>query len=1355
LNYQFDQNEKFEDLKNFISNHTVDKKINYPNSKVKEENLKWNASLFFAKAIHLAKPRERELTLREFNQFRKDYEDRNGQIDTDSLFQKYWFRNVLGKIKISGALSSACYRFSKISDFKDELEFLHQEFEKGIKNLPRNDFDQVRKEYEIRNKLTLDEKGLFEPQWLSFSDDHIDISNIDIYFKPYLDHWEDFQFLLKYKEYISNNEEEGLKIDKSDLEQLHETFKQFYTQTPSIGYLTKQLVLHESEEFYYLNFSNFEVRYWLTLGDQISAFYWQLLIEDDHFSDDKERVKWFLQQILYWGWPTNFLFHSLDDTKKRFLDAANNLVINETDLDGIESEFKKVQIDGGIGSSDILSLFHSREQYEDFSLNNSDHFELLESLFLWEKKTNTNYFLGQSSRDELSFLIKVIVAHDYENEREENEDENKSNISHYKRIFSLLEKSLAKPTLLWGIKHNVIMCRREFIPNLIKDAQYTSLAFQFMDRIGEYILHDEKATVYKKLWIRSMELALFSIRSISLDIASKLIFQIYRQLNSNKYDIPNNWQHHEGKLSRKLKEEKEKAVLSWIEDSSLYNYKVHGAGNQFLLPQLFNELVKLFINLPSRTLFNNGSVSFPMLQWDGLAWLMKCSTFWKYKSQFEIIPPDNNTLTNSFFNLYIDRIEVIEVKKYNSSRKQGKGLPLWSEKIERLEYIEWIYPVYFLNKQGNLSRFLAPNFTFKSPTESGHHDWNRFVGEKLRTHIGVLLQVLGQFVLPIIPYGFEKNEIQEIKSRIEQQIVDFLKRHIKDVPEEGRVDLFDYNKEKAFKNSEKEALLPQVARALNWFSKKEQIIEAIIETQDIAKILTISEWVTSIGVKQKLIERIQQSDIKAFLEKKRWTPEVQQILLDIRQYPKLEKEINQVVEFWEKRVSKKNKEYEVQLYQTKMLLAYFHGDEEGLNSISEPDSRIHAVRELSYSDHKQFYRALIRLEKNPESSHAIFRQLSTQYPQYTVFALNQMAAKINIAKSSDDLKIYKEALEEWKAYSNQQKDLDEEALGSTFVTNKLYILLMLGEYDQFDKVFNDLEKPYKMLPDVLEVKIESLIGREIKKVEEASQILDEADNYHKFLGSENISFIQDLKNKVNGVDNVEELHYQYNRIFTSSPKKLIRIFPQDLNGQRQLKSFLVTEIASAAKMMLDKIVTISEIEGEDKYNDLIEILLNSKMNPWGWFVSDQSRGGYSDLGNKIKDKNKTKKKQPGERDFRFFNKKDTFGICEAFIYRTPAPAKKHLKKVFNYYHQRENLIMLIYDLNEPIKAEKNWSKYLKTILPKTDFPHGYEFINCEDLSHEYGQSNSAIRIARSYHKGQISLYHVFVNINYKVNYEIP
>lgn len=615
----YDQQEKFKELISFISTHTIDRSISRADQKAVEENLKWNTSLFFAKVIHLAKPRKQELTLEEFNQFKKDYEGRSSvKIDSDNLFRKYWLRNVLGKIKIAGTVSSACYQFSRISGFKNELIFLFDQYaegREGKEKIPRKDFDQIRHKYEKDNDLTLSDEGLFKSNWLSESDDVIEISNINFYFKPYIDHWEDFEFLAAYKEQISNDEDKGLKIDKSDLVQLHESFKQFYSQTPSIDDLISQKLLRENGESYFLNFYNAEVGYWSTLGEQITAFYWQLLIEDDRFSDDKERVKRLLQQIFYWESPSAFLTYSLDESKKRFLDAACNLIINEPDLEGADSEFKKVSIDGDFSSSEVQSLFHSREEFDDFSLNNSDHFELLESLGNWEEKAHTTYLHGQSSRDELSFLTKIIIAHDYEFEREETEDLDNPIIHNYKRTFTLLGKSMTKPSLLWEIKCFVIMCRREFLPYLIKDSKYTSLAFQFIDRIGEYLLHEDKETIHKKLWVKSTELALFSIRTISKDsAASTLIFQIYRQLNSNKYDIPYNRQKHAEKVSRKQKEEKEKAVLSLIEDSSQQNHQVHGGSSQFLLPQAFNELVKLFINLQSKSLYNNGAVSFPMLQ---------------------------------------------------------------------------------------------------------------------------------------------------------------------------------------------------------------------------------------------------------------------------------------------------------------------------------------------------------------------------------------------------------------------------------------------------------------------------------------------------------------------------------------------------------------------------------------------------------------------------------------------------------------------------------------------------------------------------------------------------------------------
>ena len=954
------------------------------------------------------------------------------------------------------------------------------------------------------------------------------------------------------------------------------------------------------------------------------------------------------------------------------------------------------------------------------------------------------YLERQSSRDDFKYLVDMVVTHDFE--WEPTDDSSPHAVSQYPRVFRLLASTPEKPMLAWYLQRAILIWRRAVLPYLIRDRRYTALGFLFIDQLleGPYLKEVDKAALSMKLWTKATALALFTIRAeAGKGIAPRLILQIFRQLNSTKYEIPYSQQPKTDQLSQKQSATREAAVLALFEDSLLHNHRIRGGITEYLIPSLFNELAQLFIDFEARSYVDNGTVSFPLLQWDGLAWLMKCTTYWKYKAHFLQRPADINTLTKAFFKSYNSRIEMEEVERYDFFEMQRKkSLPNWSEKIERLDRIEWIYPIYYIHDQQYLNNFISPRLFFDSTSEQ-YHKQNQYTTDKLRTHIGVLLQVHRRLMKPAIPYGFSKSNIQDIKQRIEQQIIDYLNRHVADVPAEGRVDLFAYMKESAFQHSDKEALLPQIARALHGFAQKEAVVEAILKSQDLAKILTMLQWVSSEGVRKIMLGKVRQSDVQAFLEKKVWTPEVQQVLQQIRNYPELINEIRQVATFWESNVSARQKAHAEELYQTRMMLAYFSKDEQALEAVSEPGSKVLSSRELSHPEHKQFYRALIRLERDPKSSYDIFRQLSQAYPHFASIAMNQMIAKIHMAKANDDQEWYTEALEEWKVYASSQADLDEDKLGSTFWKNKLMILLKLKEYGELDNAFADLDLSVQMLPEIVELKVDGLLARE--RVGEATMLLEAAERYHTFAGEVDSNLLKGIQSKVDGVDDVALLHTYYTRIFESPPKKLVRIFPPDLNGKQQLQSFLVAEIVSAARRLLDKVVTFSEISGEDKYNDVIEILLNAKMNPWGWYVSDQSRGGYSDV------ENDPEKRQPGERDLKFFNKAGTFSVCEAFIYYDQPKAKKHLKKVFDYYHQRDHFIMLIYDKNKPDLARRHWNTYLERVLPETDFPPAYKYISQEEVSEEFDLNNSAIRVARSLHRDDVVLYHIFVNIDYEVN----
>lgn len=249
-------------------------------------------------------------------------------------------------------------------------------------------------------------------------------------------------------------------------------------------------------------------------------------------------------------------------------------------------------------------------------------------------------------------------------------------------------------------------------------------------------------------------------------------------------------------------------------------------------------------------------------------------------------------------------------------------------------------------------------------------------------------------------------------------------------------------------------------------------------------------------------------------------------------------------------------------------------------------------------------------------------------------------------------------------------------------------------------------------------------------------------SYHKFAGEGDNIFIKDLRNKVNGIDNIQELRVHYNRIFTSSPDRLIKIFPENLNGRNDLPEFITNEIALAATRMLDKLNAVQSVLLENAYNDLIQIALESRVSPWGWTVKDQTRRAFSPAA-----------KDLGEidLDIQDFNK-NSFITCEAFILRDKQRVQSHIQKVVaDYTHKRKNLLILVYYVDKMTDFESKWKEYSETIVPGINFPVGYEMTGgaLNDLTEKFGYKGTAIKIGSASHGTSTTLFHVFINVNYR------
>lgn len=1290
----------------------------------KDADVNWDASRFWALAMFKSKPLNYHIKYSEYLIYKANYESINKVlIDETKLFENFWLRKVLGYVKIAGSISFACFRFNRSKAHKNEIEFLiHFSKSKNPNDtIEESEFIEEKKEYEATHHVTLSMEAIYSSHMASLKEGRVKLSDIENYFKPYIDYWNELDFICS----MIDEKEKGLTISILQFEELRNGFEVIYPGTPKIQEFEDQKIITRQGENFIINFYNDSVKIWEELNDKIAGLLWEYIYKDSSFKNSEEKVSAFLDKVYYWNhWP-DFIPHCTSKAGMEFLKTALSLVTNDNDLKGIDREIEKAQID----YRDHMPFAKSGYLRSDFLLRNTDLFELMTSLNNWHDKGHGDILYHQGTREIVSFLINAIVCND----------------PNFDMIKVLLRSGIDRPFILWQTTQFIIRRRIEAIPDLLVVPDLMTVGISIIDQIGMKTEPDNN----KELWAIGVNIVLQSLSKDSQNYSetAKIAFQIYRQLNHKKYEINIHGNIRKGEdYRRSVIQMRETQILSMIESLPLHNGRTFGGSEMYLLPALYNDLVHLFNQLEEESFYRNGTIAFPMLKWDGMIWLMKCSTYWKYKSQNSSLALGQTKLIESFLQSYLSLVEINKIQKNTIEVQETQSTPYWSERLERLERIEWIYPIYLLDKDDMLGKFLAPDFVFVK-TEDEYHEGNRFVTDKLRTHIGVLLQILRKLVLPSIPYGFDKKKLEAIKDKIEKRIIFYLREVWQEDSTKGN-DLFEHMKEWGFNNSNKEALLPQIAQAVNWFSDKEEITRIFTESSDIEKILTLLDSITSEGIKKRLLERIKELDVKTVLQKANWLPEVKNILIRISHYPELIDQIQEVVNYWETKVTSRRKEneYKIPLYNTKLLLAYFQKDIPAIDKLEEPDNAINSYSQLSFHNYKEFYKALIIMGDKPQESYRIFDSLCKQYPLYKTLALNRMAAKVRQAfQDNNNLELYREALEEWNLYESNSENKDFKFEEPQLSINKLDALFRIGEYTEMDKVYENLDLPDKMVLRVLEIRTDALIAQ--KRINEALIMLDSAELYHQFANLADTTFISELKLKVKGDDVLEVLQTQYSRIFDSRPDTLIKILPEYLNGKIELYDFITQEVIYSLSGMLDKVKSVSEIKNEDKYNDILELTLGSRMYQIGWQVHGQSRGAFSSP-------KKKKSKQPGERDLVIKSKNAVpLTVCEAFVYRGASTAKSHLQKILNYYHKRESFIVLIYDTGRKGNDfQKNWLDYSQTIIPKVKFPKGYELIgDLKEVEKDFEFGISAIKVGVTNHASKTKLYHVFVNIDYKVS----
>tara|TARA_R110002049_G_scaffold129361_5_gene287107 strand:- start:1043 stop:4954 length:3912 start_codon:yes stop_codon:yes gene_type:complete len=1302
--------------------------------------------LFFANILLVSNYSQSVISEREFLIFTKNYEKQNNtNVNTKILFSKFWLRKVLGKVYLPSLIRSTALDYNKYSSNYNELLFIrHLTNTLKIESISSNDLTKHINNYDTNENVILNRKWLNESYFFKRSDNNeiLKVTGVD-HFNKLLNNWESFRYIHSLAEYQQTKYNRKALVEKKVFNNIYKTHKSLFPKIPEIeSFISDEDITENTSDYEILVYSNVSTKI-TNLSGRINAIIWQQLIEDTSFNDDKERMLSLLAFAEIDEYRSDIITHLSIEAKIRFKETALQLILGETDLDNVEEEFYKVFFEDRISSR---SYWNSDIQYEyDILKPTSGSYEFYEQMNKVSDNHNGNLFYAQSSRVEISYLVDQLLMLDVEYSQVT--AQNPFTHNHYPITKRLLNEGLKKPYLFWEITFYLKRNKINRLPFLLIEESLSSLAFRLLDNTEIEVLPDETLSQIKtKLLKLAIELILDELSTTSLDRKDKLatiLFQVFREINREKFQIIKNTRTIEIYEQEVLdKVNRENYLLNTVQDYILEVNQFPKKASKILIADYLPELLdRVDLHSPFREL-SNGSWQLPLLELDYLCWLSKVSIDCILKKE-KIDEDVELDIAEKFLKIYITAIEKISIKKQDwSSLKSIDVIPSWYMFNESLDQVKWIYSLILLKRKKRLLNFLEPLIQF-DPIKDSYEEFNRYSARRLRSHLFVLLSTLEHINTSNGNFLRLKKETQNLKKSLESRILMILQENSNQY-KVNQIDILDAQYERGFGNSGKEELIPQIAKSINWFNDKSVILNVLAKSSDLLRLLIIMEWITVEGLKKELLELIKKSKIKKFLKSKNWYPELELTITKLSEHPKLVKQVKKALDYWKTNVTKSGKkDLEKVTYLVELLMAYNKKDEAALGILITPEHNSYRVQiEFDLNSYKQFFRGLIRFNTNPESACQIFDNLHHQFPKHSSITLNRFASKINLASKNKDANLFEEALSEWEQMEPALSELSLDTIKDSIWVNKLTAYYHLDDKLKFDQLYLSIPYPYQMKEDMIALKIEILLKNQLR--EEAKKVLFQATEYHRGSLGKLPKFIRSLKTKLDDEIDIKYLQNNYNEIFAKHPKTLIQIFPERLNAENKIARFLAREVALANSKMLEQINSIRDVHLEDKYNDIVQLTLNARISQWGWQVKDQSRGGFSGSIGSV---------NAGERDLIITDSNDDILIvCEAFIWNDLPTAERHINKTFNYTHKRKDYIILIYDERIYKNFNKNWNVYKKNVLPKISYTSGFELKSnkWKELTKAFGYKATGVKAGISYHGKNTKIYHIMVNLNYKV-----
>jgi hypothetical protein len=1310
-------------------------------------DIQWGASHLFAELLLQSKRKTQKLDRNKVEKMVANFNKANrSKVDVCELVDKCWIRFILDEVRVPSEISSAISDLKRSDKFNLSL----------LSALKRNSLT----ENEFLKGVLVSELEKIETQEnpSELLETYFDKTSLreEIYkLKPF---YQNLLYLESNKDNLSFitllDDLQGLEnylLEKSTIDPILTKHRKTFPKTPKFEYFVDNDILRKEDEDFILNFRYGELDYWKGIGDRIASILYDKLNQNDTI-DELVILKWLDRIYMNNYWPIDFCKYLNRYNKDAFIKTATNLVLKEEDIIMSNKELSKLVLDSK--PSGMQGIINKEEIRFNFDLDWT-YYAKLEELIRFDNCTQGCVLWHQESRIKLMFLIRCIILND-ESLNTEGE--------HFANVFKLLEISHNSPYLIHQIYKGISEYRPEIIPYLIIDKTYGAYGLAMLRdlQLNEYLFEStDNHRVGLKISFHNTELLIDGFKLMLCNgtdstTLSQHLFDCLKLVFQDKYISMNQLDRRCGHI-RRLSEKDAKKILNVI--PTIIN-DIHGKAsrNISLIDALLIDIFEFLQNFKAPIARSN-LIDIPFWKFDFAFWIIARLKSNHEKGVQELVDKVYSWIKEELSQfLHMDKIETQDCQTSEPTFKTVG----WDSNQLGFELIPWDKLVIYLYEKHELDSFLSkhiPSFDCSNLEEydkSYYGDFNRLQGNKIRFLLRIVLLAHQKVNLKhheLINLNISVTPLlASLRSFIKKIVLSYF---VEDIHND-KADIFNEFYENETFTFIEYPLLNAVVQEMNLFpmSERKEVIKKFFEqSKDLLRMLDFYEGLVAIGDKAYIKELIEQIDLDKFLKNERLLSRIEDILIKSINTDELTTQAQIVLNYFEQITKTKkinDEKNELLLYHLKLLMAYRNRDNDEIEKIPLPTGNLgNSKSKILAEEKKIFFQALFDLERGEiEKAKKKYDGLIQRNPKNIQVAVNRFYSEIRLAEIRSDFDekrtLYQNAIENWNYMRGKFSPDELSSYQETIELNELTVYSNLGNDKEFTEIWIKLTPNQIFKKDYIILRTEHLIKQ--KRDKDAIDFLKEAKDFHKLYNNTDPKFFDELFLKLEQGEVLDQLRRDYERIIALTDRELFQIVPNVVNPKKSIDEFILYELIGSINSLLNKVAIFKNNSHEDEYNDLIEVLMDARLGAWNRNIFAQRRIGHSD----------SEKDNVGEADLSQSIGLDTitYEALRFYDHKTNGTnwtrLEEHIKKSFNYDSSRSIYYLIVYYEQETHFAEI-WQEYKKRII-SIKFNDEVSLIEkeVEDITEQFLNSSS-IKIGKTIHNSKAVMYHIFVNIKYKLN----